>query len=311
MVVINCSVKELRKNGYESLQKWLDESPDNIYIGRGERMSGANKSKWSNPYPVAQYGRDEVLRLYRQRVLTTPQLFKSLPELKGKNLACWCAPLDCHGHILEELSNMSAKKLEEQQKIALQNMKDGSAKVKSTKIEEPPKVEESDENINNTQPAIKVTAPKGKGNLWEKKLQQIAKNKKLKDIQQEKQQEEFEVKEEVKKVNKEKREREKKEKEKAKIKAKEVVQKLSDPEKSEYNKIILDQIQPSPLPSTKRIDEISDKLYHEIIRVLPDTECDGKALKYSHAMTKMILYGVTYPTPIMNEIDAIWRSIKT
>eukprot|EP01133_Synstelium_polycarpum_P003471 gene3471-3950_t len=26
-------------------------------------------------------------------------------ELKGKIIACWCSPLNCHGHVLAEIAN--------------------------------------------------------------------------------------------------------------------------------------------------------------------------------------------------------------
>lgn len=32
-------------------------------------------------------------------------LMKSLPELKGKTLGCWCKPYPCHGDVLVELLN--------------------------------------------------------------------------------------------------------------------------------------------------------------------------------------------------------------
>ncbi|MGA9841048.1 MAG: DUF4326 domain-containing protein [Nitrososphaeraceae archaeon] len=33
------------------------------------------------------------------------ELMNQLPELKGKVLGCWCAPLPCHGDTLAELAN--------------------------------------------------------------------------------------------------------------------------------------------------------------------------------------------------------------
>lgn len=58
------------------------------------------KSKWANPFSVKQYGRDEALRMYKIYILQNEDLFKSLPELSGKVLLCWCSPESCHGHIL-------------------------------------------------------------------------------------------------------------------------------------------------------------------------------------------------------------------
>jgi Domain of unknown function (DUF4326) len=33
----------------------------------------------------------------------------ALPELRGKTLVCWCAPLPCHGDVLVELANLMAE----------------------------------------------------------------------------------------------------------------------------------------------------------------------------------------------------------
>ena len=68
--------------------------PNTVYVGR--------PSKWRNPYPVAEYGREGALILYR--VYLNEKLEKEpdfLDELKGKDLACWC-PLnkECHADII-------------------------------------------------------------------------------------------------------------------------------------------------------------------------------------------------------------------
>lgn len=67
-----------------------------IYIGR--------PSKWGNPFVVGRDGsREDVVRLYKKWLMNNPSLLNSLGELKGKTLACWCAPLACHGDVLVEL----------------------------------------------------------------------------------------------------------------------------------------------------------------------------------------------------------------
>lgn len=72
------------------------------YIGR--KCYGLPASKWGNPFVIGKDGtRDEVIEKYRQWIVTQPQLIKDLPELKGKILGCWCAPLKCHGEVLLEL----------------------------------------------------------------------------------------------------------------------------------------------------------------------------------------------------------------
>jgi hypothetical protein len=55
MSVENIKVEHLRKKGFQSLEKWL-ENPNHVYIGR--EMSfyvvGAKKSKWTNRSPCTK-----------------------------------------------------------------------------------------------------------------------------------------------------------------------------------------------------------------------------------------------------------------
>lgn len=74
-----------------------------IYIGRAAR--GFAASKWGNPFVIGKDGtRDEVIAKYRAWIVTQPHLMAALPELRGKVLGCWCAPLACHGNVLIELA---------------------------------------------------------------------------------------------------------------------------------------------------------------------------------------------------------------
>lgn len=69
-----------------------------IYIGR--------PSKWGNPFVIGKDGtRAEVIAKYREHLWASPALRDALPELKGKDLVCWCAPCACHGDVLLELAN--------------------------------------------------------------------------------------------------------------------------------------------------------------------------------------------------------------
>lgn len=69
-----------------------------VYIGRG--------GKWGNPFVIGKDGdRKEVIRKYKEWLLTQPHLLASLHELKGKTLGCWCAPKACHGDVLLEMAN--------------------------------------------------------------------------------------------------------------------------------------------------------------------------------------------------------------
>ena len=67
-----------------------------IYIGR--------PSKWGNPFIIDKDGtREEVIKKYKEYILTQQTLLQSLNELKDKTLGCWCTPLPCHGDVLIEL----------------------------------------------------------------------------------------------------------------------------------------------------------------------------------------------------------------
>lgn len=74
------------------------KEPYNVYVGR--------PSKWGNPFEIGKDGtREEVIEKYREWILDNSDLLKDIHELKGKTLACWCAPKSCHGDVLLELAN--------------------------------------------------------------------------------------------------------------------------------------------------------------------------------------------------------------
>ena len=63
-------------------------------------------TKWGNPFRMTDgLSRAEVIRAFRDLVQTQGDLLAALPELRGKDLACWCAPLPCHADVLLELAN--------------------------------------------------------------------------------------------------------------------------------------------------------------------------------------------------------------
>jgi hypothetical protein len=79
-----------------------------VYIGRAMHRGGWRlpASKWANPFKIGRDGtREEVITKYREHVLLSPELLAALPELRGKVLGCWCAPLPCHGAVLAELAD--------------------------------------------------------------------------------------------------------------------------------------------------------------------------------------------------------------
>jgi len=86
------AMKVIKRRMYKSLP------PNTVYVGR--------PTKWGNPFKIGVDGnRQEVIRKYRQYLLSNPKLLGQLEELKGKDLACWCSPLPCHGDVLLELAN--------------------------------------------------------------------------------------------------------------------------------------------------------------------------------------------------------------
>jgi hypothetical protein len=64
-----------------------------LYIGRG--------SKWGNPYLISKsLTREKAIAGYRKWLWGNKGLMAALPELRGKQLLCFCAPQACHGHVL-------------------------------------------------------------------------------------------------------------------------------------------------------------------------------------------------------------------
>lgn len=83
-----------------------DNVPGAVYIGRATPRQGLKASIWCNKYKIGSDGsREEVIAKYRADLLNDPELLAQLPTLRGRPLACWCAPERCHGEILIELLN--------------------------------------------------------------------------------------------------------------------------------------------------------------------------------------------------------------
>jgi len=81
------------------LNKHRDAIPDGaVYVGR--------PTKWGNPFVIGRDGdRSEVIRRYKEWLLSSSELMAQLDELKGRDLVCWCSPLACHADVLTELAN--------------------------------------------------------------------------------------------------------------------------------------------------------------------------------------------------------------
>lgn len=81
-----------------------DMRDGDIYIGRAVSRRRLKASPFANPFKLGKDGdRPEIMDKYREYILTRPDLLARLPELRGRRLACWCAPEACHGDILVEL----------------------------------------------------------------------------------------------------------------------------------------------------------------------------------------------------------------
>ncbi len=82
-----------------------DQNGYDVYIGRASPRKELKASVWANPFKIGRDGtRDEVIDQYRAYLQTRPDLLGRLEELRGKRLACWCAPEPCHGNVLAELA---------------------------------------------------------------------------------------------------------------------------------------------------------------------------------------------------------------
>lgn len=82
------------------------KSKYDVYIGR--------PGVWGNPFTLGKDGtREEVIQKYREWIVTQPILMQGLGGLKGRRLACWCAPLPCHGDVLAEMADRFGEEVDE------------------------------------------------------------------------------------------------------------------------------------------------------------------------------------------------------
>lgn len=79
-----------------------------VNITRGEAFDVyyGRPSIWGNPFVIGRDGnRATVIAKHAQWIQTQPQLLARLHELKGKRLACYCAPQLCHCDTLARLAD--------------------------------------------------------------------------------------------------------------------------------------------------------------------------------------------------------------
>ena len=63
------------------------------------------RTKWGNPFRIGRHAsREQVITRYStelwRRIHAGDISMEDLAALHGKTLACWCAPLPCHGLVL-------------------------------------------------------------------------------------------------------------------------------------------------------------------------------------------------------------------
>jgi hypothetical protein len=69
------------------------------------------RTEWGNPFPITDlHSRDDVIRAFTEWVTTDPAprarwIRAHVHELRGLTLACWCAPLACHGDVLAAMAD--------------------------------------------------------------------------------------------------------------------------------------------------------------------------------------------------------------
>jgi hypothetical protein len=85
---------------------WRDrqQAHDFVYVGRAAPRLGLPASPFANPFRIGpDGGRTDVIERYRSWILGRPDLLLRLRELRGRPLACWCAPEPCHADVLAAL----------------------------------------------------------------------------------------------------------------------------------------------------------------------------------------------------------------
>lgn len=79
-----------------------------IYVGRPTKYGNKFTHKSGTTATHVVRNRDEAVEAYKSWILSPEQatLRDDIKrELRGADLACWCAPLRCHAEILLEIAN--------------------------------------------------------------------------------------------------------------------------------------------------------------------------------------------------------------
>jgi Domain of unknown function (DUF4326) len=97
-------LKELRA-GHTIVVSFREHHANLVRLAQADGclVSVDRRTEWGNPFELPYDGdRETVIRNYANHYLPyKPSLLSRLHELRGKALACWCAPEPCHGDILK------------------------------------------------------------------------------------------------------------------------------------------------------------------------------------------------------------------
>jgi hypothetical protein len=77
-----------------------------VYVGRTMKRLGLTDAGWGNPHRVGNgVDRETAVKRYCVHLVKNGALMQRARELRGKVLACWCAPQMCHANVLAWLAN--------------------------------------------------------------------------------------------------------------------------------------------------------------------------------------------------------------
>lgn len=90
-----------------------DRSPEAL-LARG-LVRVDRETKWGNGFRIGRDGtRAEVIERYRRdlwrRICAGEVDLDELAALDGRDLLCWCAPLQCHGDVLAHAAAWAARR---------------------------------------------------------------------------------------------------------------------------------------------------------------------------------------------------------
>lgn len=93
----------------------LRRSLDRHHVA-GDAVRIDRRTKWGNPFQIGVHGdRAQVIARYRvhlaRRIRSGEISLEDLAALKGKVLACWCAPRPCHGDVLARAADWAAERI--------------------------------------------------------------------------------------------------------------------------------------------------------------------------------------------------------